>query len=48
VSSERGGEATKKRWTLGAKIQQMSDADRDRLTTYLAKRAKDEPVVISD
>jgi hypothetical protein len=48
VSSERGGEATKKRWTLGAKIQQMSDADRERLTSYLAKRAKDEPVVISD
>lgn len=48
VSSERGGEATKRRWTLGAKIQQMSDADRERLTSYLAKRAKDEPVVISD
>jgi hypothetical protein len=48
VSSERGGEATKKRWTLGAKIQQMADPDRERLTSYLAKRAKDEPVVISD
>jgi transcription initiation factor TFIIIB Brf1 subunit/transcription initiation factor TFIIB len=48
VSSERGGESTKKRWTLGTKIQQMSDADRERLTGYLAKRAKDEPAVISD
>lgn len=48
VSSERGGEATKKRWTLGANIQQMSDADRERLADYLAKRGKDEPVVISD
>ena len=48
VSSERGGEANKKRWTLGVKIQQMSDADRERLTSYLEKRAKDEPVVLSD
>jgi hypothetical protein len=48
VSSERGGEGAKKRWTLGVKIQQMSDADRERLASYLEKRAKDEPVVISD
>ena len=48
VTSERGGEGSKKRWMLGVKIQQMSDADRERLADYLAKRAKDEPVVISD
>lgn len=48
VSSERGGEGAKKRWTLGVKIQQISDADRERLTGYLEKRAKDEPVVLSD
>lgn len=48
VSSERGGEAAKKRWTLGVNIQQMSDADRERLVDYLAKRRKDEPVVISE
>lgn len=48
VSSERGGEDTKKRWTLGANIQQISDADRERLADYLAKRREDEPVVISD
>lgn len=48
VSSERGGEAIKKRWTLGVNIQQLSDADRERLADYLAKRGKDEPVVISD
>lgn len=48
VSSERGGEANKKRWTLGVKIQQMSDTDRERLAGYLEKRGKDEPVVISD
>ena len=48
VTSERGGEANKKRWTLGVNIHQMSDADRERLDGYLAKRGKDEPVVISD
>ena len=48
VSSERGGEATKKRWTLGVKIQQMSDEDRERLAGYMEKRAKDEPVLISE
>ena len=48
VSSERGGEGAKKRWTLGVKIQQMSDTDRERLTSYLQKRGKDEPVIISD
>ena len=48
VSSERGGDAVKKRWTLGVKIQQMSDEDRERLGGYLEKRGKDEPVIISD
>ncbi|HEX7335016.1 MAG TPA: PilZ domain-containing protein [Pyrinomonadaceae bacterium] len=48
VSSERGGEATQKRWTLGVNIQQISDADRERLADYLAKRGNHEPVVISD
>ena len=48
VSSERSGEAAKKRWILGVKIQQMSDADRERLSSYLEKRAKDEPVIISE
>jgi predicted Zn-ribbon and HTH transcriptional regulator len=44
VSSERAG----KRWALGVKIQQMADEDRERLASYLEKRAKDEPVVISE
>lgn len=48
VSSERGGEGAKKRWTLGVKIQQMSDTDGERLAGYVEKRGKDEPVVISD
>jgi hypothetical protein len=48
VSSERTGEEGKKRWMLGANIQQMSDADRERLSEYLQKRAKGEPVIISE
>ena len=48
VTSERVGEANKKRWMLGVNIHQMSDTDRERLTSYLAKRGTDEPVVISD
>ena len=48
VSSERGGEAAKKRWNLGVKIHQISDEDRDRLASYLEKRAKDEPVILSE
>ena len=48
VSSERAGEAAKKKWILGVKIQQMADADLERLTSYLEKRANDAPVVISE
>ena len=48
VTSERTGEEGKKRWTLGVTIHQISDADRERLTQYLLKRAKGEPVILSD
>ena len=48
VSSKRAGEAAGKRWNLGVRIQQMSDEDRERLAGYLAKRGKDEPVIISE
>jgi len=48
MSSARTGEATAKRWSLGVKIQQMADEDRERLAGYLQKRAKDEPVFITD
>ena len=48
VNSERSGDAGNKRWTLGVKIHQMSDTDRERLDSYLAKRGTDEPVVTSD
>jgi predicted Zn-ribbon and HTH transcriptional regulator len=48
VSSKRAGEAARKRWMLGVRIQQMSDADHERLASYLEKRAQDEPVFISE
>ena len=48
VSSDRAGEETKKKWILGAKIHQMSDADRERLTAYLEKRGQGEPVLVSE
>jgi len=48
VTSERTGEEKKKKWLLGVDVHQMSDADRELLTTYLEKRRQGEPVVISD
>jgi hypothetical protein len=48
VTSERTGEESKKKWALGVKIHQMSDENRQRLAGYLEKRAKGEPVIISD
>lgn len=48
VSSDRSGEGAKRKWQLGVKIHQMSDADRERLASYLEKRAVGEPVVISE
>ena len=48
VNSKRTGEAARKRWILGVDIQQMSDENRERLAAYLEKRAKDEPVIISE
>ena len=48
VSSKRSGEEGKKKWLLGANIHQMSDADRERLANYLAKRSTEEPVILSE
>ena len=48
VTSDRAGEAGKKRWLIGANIVQMSDEDRERLTSYLDKRRRGEPLIISD
>lgn len=48
VTPERAGEEGKKKWLLGVNIQQIADEDRERLAAYLAKRAKEEPVIVSD
>jgi hypothetical protein len=48
VTSERTGEAGKKKWLLGVKIHQMSDADREKLAVYLEKRAQETPVIVSE
>ena len=48
VTSERTGEASKKKWLLGVKIHQMSDADREKLAVYLEKRGQETPVLTSE
>jgi hypothetical protein len=48
VRADRTGEDVKKKWLIGVKIQQIADADRERLDNYLAKRTKEAPVVLSD
>ena len=48
VRSDRTGEETKKKWLLGVDVQQMSEADRDRLDNYLEKRSKEDAVIISE
>ena len=48
VTNERVGEAQRRRWLLGVKIHQMSDAHTERLSEYLERRSSDEPVFISD
>jgi hypothetical protein len=48
VTSERAAEASKKRWLIGATIHQMSDDDRERLSDYLEKRRRGEPLIITE
>ena len=48
VTHERVGEAQRRRWLLGVKIHQMSDADTEQLTAYLERRASGEPVIVSE
>lgn len=48
VSSERAGEEGKKKWLIGAKIHQMSDANRELLGAYLEKRVNEQPVIVSE
>jgi hypothetical protein len=45
VTCERLAANGQPKWTIGAKIMQMSDADAARLAAYLEKRAATEPFV---
>lgn len=48
VTNSRLGEEHRRRWLIGVKIHQISDADTERLSFYLERRATGEPVIISD
>lgn len=48
VTHDRVGDERKKKWSLGVKIQQMSDDNTKRLEAYLTKHASTRPVVISE
>lgn len=48
ITSERTGEEAKRKWSLGVRIHQMSDADKERLNAYLEKRQLEKPVIISE
>lgn len=41
VTHNRTGEGQKRKWLLGVKVHQMSDADNELLVNYLVKRAED-------
>src|SRR5438132_5025314 len=45
ISCERVGSKNQPRWLVGTAITQMSDSDVARLTAYLEKRAKSEPIL---
>ena len=45
ITCERVGSKKQSKWLVGAAITQMSDTDAGRLTAYLEKRAKSEPLL---
>lgn len=48
VTHSRIGEAQRRRWLLGVKILQITDADTEQLSAYIERRASGEPVIISE
>src|SRR5690349_14116799 len=48
VSSTRTGEGARRKWLLGVKLFQISDTDRERLDSFLEKRAVGEPIAITE
>jgi hypothetical protein len=48
VTHDRIGTEKKRRWLLGVKTHQISEADTNRLAAYLVTRDKAMPLVISE
>jgi PilZ domain len=48
VNHERVGEKQNKKYFLGVKIHQMSDADKEKLIAYLLERATHQPLIVSE
>ena len=48
LNHRRVGEDRKRKWYLGVKIHQISDASKAELKTYLEKRATEEPLVLME
>jgi hypothetical protein len=48
VNHRRIGENIKRKWFLGVKIHQISEADNANLLAYIEERAQEQPLLISD
>jgi hypothetical protein len=48
ISHKRIGDEGKRKWVLGVSIHQIADADSERLSAFLEKRAQDHPVIVSE
>jgi len=48
VNHRRVGEDQKRKWFLGVKIHQISEANKSNLTAYLDERAQAQPLLVSD
>jgi rubredoxin len=48
ISHRRIGENIKRKWFLGVKIHQISEADNAVLLAYIEERAKERPLIITD
>jgi hypothetical protein len=48
VTNAPAGDERRRKWSLGVRIQQMSDEDTERLENYLKTRAEGQPVVVTE
>jgi rubredoxin len=47
INYRRVGENLKRRWFLGVKIHQISEADNEKLLAYIEQRAQEQPLILS-